>query len=300
MKEILLLLAPQWWSIKNRIVGLDQTLYFRSLFLLLFGGGFWAGSIYLLNLALSRLQGLSAEAGSILILKGLSLFILVSFFLLVFSGLITAISRFYLSQELTMLLSFPISRGKIFAAKWFETLLSSSWMVLLFGLPLFFSFGLQSQVSWWYYPWFLVCFILFIPIPVSMGICLAILLMSVLPARRGKNLFMFIGFLIFGFVYLLFRFMRPERMINPEWFANMTIFLADMQTPTSIFLPSMWMAETLGPFFGTGEGTPVFYALLLGFTGAAFMVFGYWIFEALFTRGWLKAQEGKKVLFTVS
>ncbi len=300
MKEILLLLAPQWWTFKNKVFGFDRTLYFRLFFLLLFGGGFWVGSILLLNRALSRLQGLDGVVGRILTLKGLSLFILISFFILMFSGLITAISRFYLSQELPMLLSFPISRGKIYAAKWIETLISASWMVLLFGTPLFCAFGLQFDVELWYYPWFLLVFVLFASIPVGIGIWSAILLMSVLPARRGKTLFMFLGFMILGLLYILIRFMRPERMINPEWFANLSIFLADMQAPTSIFLPSMWMAEALGPFFDTGEGTPLFYAALLAFSSAAMIVIGYWTFEAVYSRGWLKAQEGKKVLLTLS
>ncbi len=299
MKEILILLAPQWWAFKNRILRFDRTLYFRTFFLLIFGGGFWGGSIVLLGKALSRLERLSQDAGRILTLKGLSLFILVSFFILMFSGLITAISRFYLSQELPMMLSFPISRGKIYAAKWIETLISASWMVLLFGIPVFFAFGLQFHVNAWYYPWLLFILVLFVTIPVGIGIWLTILLMSVLPARRGKSLFVFLGFLIFGLLYMLVRFMRPERLINPEWFANLTMFLADMQAPASVFLPSMWTAEALGPFFHTGEGTPVFYAVLLASTGAAMMVFGYWTFEALYAAGWLKAQEGKKVLFTL-
>jgi len=300
MKEILILLAPQWWAFKNRILRFDRTLYFRTFFLLIFGGGFWGGSIVLLSHALSRLQSLSPDAGRILTLKGLSLFILISFFILMFSGIITAISRFYLSQELPMLLSFPVSRGKIYAAKWIETLISASWMVLLFGIPVFFAFGLQFLVNAWYYPWLLFILAVFVTIPVGIGIWLTILIMSVLPARRGKSLFVFLGFLIFALLYMLVRFMRPERLINPEWFANLTMFLAGMQAPASPFLPSMWAAEALGPFFHTGEGTPVFYAVLLASTGAAMMVFGYWTFEALYAAGWLKAQEGKKVFFTLS
>ncbi|MEK6775485.1 MAG: hypothetical protein AABY87_01225 [bacterium] len=298
MKEILILLAPHWWAFKNRILRFDRALYFRTFFLVIFGGGFWGGSIILLGKALSRLQSLSQDAGRILTLKGLSLFILVSFFILMFSGMVTAISRFYLSQELPMMLSFPVSRGKIYAAKWIETLISASWMVLLFGIPVFFAFGLQFHVNVWYYPWLLFILTLFVAIPVGIGIWLAILLMSVIPARRGKALFVFLGFLIFGLLYMLVRFMRPERLINPEWFANLTMFLAEMQAPASPLLPSMWAAEALGPFFHTGEGTPLFYAVLLASTGAAMMVFGYWTFEALYAAGWLKAQEGNKAFFT--
>jgi ABC-2 type transport system permease protein len=92
---------------------------------------------------------------------------------------------------------------------------------------------------------------------------------------------------------MLFRLMQPERLINPEWFANLTMFLADMQTPASPLMPSMWVAEALAPFFQTGERAPWFYVLLILFTSAATAVFGYWSFEALHHRGWLKAQEGR-------
>ena len=292
MNKILILLAPQWWTFKNKLFSGSSSFYLRAVFFLLFGGGLWGGAIILLNTALSRLNNLSGDAGRILTLKGLSLFVLVSFFVLFFSGLITALSRFYLSLELPMLFCFPVSRGKVFGAKWIETLISSSWMVLLFGLPLFIAFGIQFDVSPLYYPWLIFVLLTFLPIPVGLGIWAAILIMSIIPARRGKSLFTFLGFLVIGLLYMLFRFMQPERLINPEWFANLTMFLADMQTPTSPFMPSMWVAEALGPFFQTGEGTPFYYLLLILFTSGATAVFGYWSFEALYHRGWLKAQEG--------
>ncbi len=298
MRATCLLLAPGWWKLKNSIVRFHGITYLKIASFFLLTTGFWYGALRLLNLALVRLQGMSTEVGTLVILKGLALVLTTVFFLLIFSGLVQSIRLFYLSKELSTVLSFPVHWDSVYFSKWVETFVSSGWMVLFFGTPLFLACGMALKVPLAYYFIFPPVLVLFTGTAVATGILLAISLMSVLPARQTKNFLVFMGLLIFVVLYLLLRFVRPERFANPEWFANLTIFLAEIKMPVFVFLPSMWTVEVLSPFFRTGEGTPFFYAALLIFTSASLVALGHELFRLLFYNGWVKAQEGHKAFLS--
>ncbi|MBI4683108.1 MAG: hypothetical protein HY757_08425, partial [Nitrospirae bacterium] len=145
-----------------------------------------------------------------------------------------------------------------------------------------------------YYLYLLPVLTLFVLVPVGIGVMISIFLMVVVPAKRARNIFVFLGLLIVAILFLLFRFLKPEQFANPEWFANLTIFLSEMKLSVSPFLPGMWVTETLTPFFKAGGGASLFYMLLLLFTSGAFIVFGNWLFNAFFYNGLIKAQQSQK------
>jgi ABC-2 type transport system permease protein len=99
-------------------------------------------------------------------------------------------------------------------------------------------------------------------------------------------------------LYLLFRLIRPERLVNPEGFADFSAFLAAMQTPEWTFLPSTWATEILFPLLGLRDGSPLFYYALLATTAAVTVMASEAVVERLFLRGWTKAQEGRQARFT--
>ena len=74
---------------------------------------------------------------------GLSLF----FFLLILSSFITALSVFFEAQDLRLYLGAPISSWQIYAARFLETVVNSSWMFLLFGIPIVLSFYTAFSLS---------------------------------------------------------------------------------------------------------------------------------------------------------
>jgi len=118
--------------------------------------------------------------------------------------------------------------------------------------------------------------------------------MAIVPARRARNIFAVLGLLIIIIISLLFRFLKPERFANPEWFANLTIFISEMKLPASVFFPSTWAAEILTPYFSSRAGSPLFFILLLLFTACVFNIFGSWAFDAFYYRGLVKAQQSQR------
>jgi ABC-2 type transport system permease protein len=296
MNELITIFSPQWWTFKNRLLRSGRTAYIKALFVLFLGGGFWVTALHYLTIVLSRLQGIGGGVGIVIALKGLSLLLMLVFFLLIFSSLLSGINNFYLSSDLPVILSSPVSWENIYLSKWLETAVKSSWMILFAMFPVFVALGLvlKSPVS--YYIFLLPVLSVFALIPVGIGVMISIILMALVPAKRARNIFVFLGLLITALLFLLFRFLKPERFANPEWFANLTIFLSEMKLPVSVFLPSMWTTESLMPFFREGGGTSIFYLSLLLFTAGAFIIFGNWLFRAFFYSGMIKAQQSRSSL----
>ncbi len=291
MRELAALFAPQWWSLKNRVLRSGWSAYIKSFLILVLVALFFFGGLEFLSGVLTKLQGLEGNVGTIVALKGLSLLLMLVFFLLIFSSLLAGINNFYLAKDLPLVLSSPVSWESMYYSKWIETSVKSSWMILFAILPVFVAFGVFFSASPLYYVILLPLLIMFVLIPSGIGIMLSILLMAFMPAKRAKNIFIFLGLLMLGILFLLFRFLKPERFANPEWFANLTIFLSEMKLPVSVFLPSMWVTEILSPFFNARGDLPFFYVLLLLFTALVCIVFGNWLFHALFYAGLVKAQQ---------
>ena len=71
-----------------------------------------------------------------------SALILVGFFsILLLSNIITALSSFFLARDLDLLVSAPVDWFKLYLAKLLETLVHSSWMVVLMAVPMFAAYG---------------------------------------------------------------------------------------------------------------------------------------------------------------
>ena len=89
--------------------------------------------------------------GPLITRKLLELLLLALFGMLVFSNIVTALSTFYLSDDLELLLSLPVGRATFFYTRFFDTLAQSSWMMAMFGLPVFLAFGIAANAGAAYY-----------------------------------------------------------------------------------------------------------------------------------------------------
>ena len=89
--------------------------------------------------------------GSVLAEKLLTMALLTFFSILIFSTVIAAISSFFMSEELQLLVASPFDLDELYYVKLCETVLTSSWMVLLFSLPVFVAYGVVFEQSVAYY-----------------------------------------------------------------------------------------------------------------------------------------------------
>lgn len=298
MKHVITLLKPRFWSLKGRRLSknnnkgwLIKLLFFGTIGIL-FWGGVFAVSLRVLGYFKSI-----AELGDILAYKLLSMVLLTFFSLLIFSSIITSLSKLYLSRDLSLVHSMPVSSYKIFIARWIESTVDSSWMVIVYTIPVFISYGMVYEAGPFFYgSIFLNLFSLSI---IASGISAVLVVTAIIfiPATRMKSIFVFIGLCFFLGLFFAFRFLRPERLVDPEVFANALIYLKALKTPAPPYLPSTWAFDSLKAAL-TGQITEGLFHGALSWSCAGFIVFVVIIIaDAVYFDGLSKTRTVPKRLF---
>jgi len=290
---MLLLLTPRYNAVKNRITRLAPGDGFKTVVLVLLGLAFWAflfGVSFRVLGYFRTIEGL----GDLLALRLLSMILLTFFSILLFSNVVTSLSTYYLSEELSILHSVPIGIESIYRAKFIETIIDSSWITLIYGLPVFIAYGTVFHASILYYIGLILTIIPFLIIPAGIGIIATMLLVNAFPARRAKDVLVLLGLLFFVVLYILFRMLQPEKLVNPDAFPSLVQYLTAMRAPITPLLPSFWSTETLSPLLRHTTGDAIFYLLMLWSTAGAIIVIGEWVAGMIYYTGWSRSQEGRK------
>ncbi len=292
-----LLLSPRFRAARNRLQRLDG--HGRALLggLGLLGAGFWVAIFIFFHRVLRYFLSVP-DFGPVLTYKLLGMVFLTFFSILLFSNIITALSAFFLSREVDRLVAAPLPHGVFFTARFMDTLIESSWMVVVFAVPAFLAYGVAHHAGPLFYLVTVVTLPPFLVIPAALGVACTAVLVNVFPARRARDILILLSLVAVAVLYSLLRMLQPERLVNPAAFASFVQFLAAMQTPSSPFLPSTWAAEVLYPMLNGQGGEAVFYLLLLISTAAALSVLCEAVMRKLFLPGWSKAQEGRRAVFT--
>lgn len=285
---LLHLLLPKWLTARARTVAGEKGRSARFAVLGFVGVMFWAFIFGVLYRLLTYFRGVE-EIGALLAGKLLGLLLLGFTSILLLSNVITALSSFFLAKDLDMLVSAPVDWLRLYGAKLLETMVASSWMVVLVAIPMFTAYGIVYDGGW-LFP--IVATLLMLPmfvIPAVIGSALTLTLVNVFPARRTRDILSVIAVLAAGGIVLLFRLIRPERLARPEGFRSLLDFIAVLRTPTSPLLPSEWVQKaTMGYLQGEPDWLSMY---LLWTTALAFFVLGAMLHRWLYHTGFSKAQE---------
>lgn len=298
MREILTLLRPRFLSFKNR--GISKNLRGRRLrFFVLsaVGFAFWAGTFVIFYRVLAYFQSIEG-LGDILAYKLLSMASITFFSLLIFSGILTSLAKLYLSKDLSLVHSLPLSREKIFLSRWIESTMDSSWMVLIYSLPIFLSYAIVYKVGIFYYAAVAMNILPFCLIASSLSALIVMVAAVVLPAGRIRSVFVFMGLLIFLLLILSFRLTRPERFVRPESFASLVLYLRSLESPGYPLLPSTWFSDSLKASL-SGSVKDAFFHSTLSWSFAITLIFvTTWVSGAIYFKGLSKAQTASRRFFS--
>jgi ABC-2 type transport system permease protein len=293
MKELCILLAPVFWSIKNDFIRFDRSFYKKIFFYAVSSGIFIFLITKLLSIGMTKLQNLSSDVFNVLLIKGYSLIFMLIFFMQIVNGLVISLNTYYQSKEMEVLLTSPVNRTSLFFSRLFETHIKASWMLMIFGIPLLISSGLLYHINLIYYVYSLLLFAVFSIIPVNIGIGITILLSNIFYIRRLKKYLLSTGIVAVVLLVTLLRIFKPERFVNPELFANLTLFISEINTPSFILLPNRWLSESLFNFLSKSFSTnTLIFISLLCLTSYITTVFLQIIFKRYHYRGWGLLQEG--------
>jgi ABC-2 type transport system permease protein len=284
-----IVLGPKWQAARARLRQERTGAGPRGVLLALLAVGFWSGVFGVVYRVLRYFRGV-AEIGDLLSTKLLGLVLLTFSSILLLSNVITALSSFFLAKDLDLLAASPVHSIRFYLAKLVETMLHSSWMVVLLAVPLFAAYGIVYDGGPLWPVIVLGAFIPFLILPAVVGSTLTLLLVNLVPARRAKELLSLIAIGAIGGLALLLRMAQPERLVRPEGFRSLADFVAMLQAPTNPLLPSEWaMRMLMNWLLHVADPRPV---VELWVTAGVLLAVGGVLFRWRYRHAFSKAQEG--------
>ncbi len=284
-----IVLGPKWQAARARLRQERTGAGPRGVLLALLAVGFWSGVFGVVYRVLRYFRGV-AEIGDLLSTKLLGLVLLTFSSILLLSNVITALSSFFLAKDLDLLAASPVHSIRFYLAKLVETMLHSSWMVVLLAVPLFAAYGIVYDGGPLWPVVVLGAFIPFLVVPAVVGSTLTLLLVNLIPARRAKELLSLIAIGAIGGLALLLRMAQPERLVRPEGFRSLADFVAMLQAPTNPLLPSEWaMRMLMNWLLHVADPRPV---VELWVTAGVLLAVGGVLFRWRYRHAFSKAQEG--------
>lgn len=297
MKQVFTLIKPRLLSFKNR--GLENKGGLRLVFFAGIGLAFWVGIYAVSHRVLVYFQQVE-DFGDILAYKLLSMILLTFFSLLIFSSILTSLSKLYLSKDLSLVHSLPVPSEKIFLARWIESTADSSWMVIVYTIPVFIAYGVVYSAGIFYYSNIALVLLPLCVIASALSAGSVLLAVLVLPASRVRSIFVFLGFVVLIVLYMAFRLLRPERLVNPESFASALLYLKNISMPASPLLPSTWAVDSVKAALSGDVKNSLFHTAL-SWSCAGFTIFSIYLFaRAYYFKGFSKTQAALIRFFQTS
>ncbi len=287
------LLQPRWLGLRNTWSRADRA---RKGTFLVFGGmtfAFWVGVFAVCIYFVQAFNGVEMF-GPLLLRKALSMVLLAFSGLLLFSNFITALSSFFLSEDMQLIQSLPISPRRVFYYRFVDTLLGSSWMILIFGLPVLLAYGIAYSAGPAYYVAAVVGLLFYLLPPAAVGVTLACVLVRGVSATRIREVMALASGLFLVVMLLLVRSLKPEQLVDPESFKTLAEFIAAVRTPDVAWLPSTWLAELCMWGLGNRVERIGLDVGLLFLTGPALVVLSRWFVAPLWFEAWTAAQEAPR------
>jgi ABC-2 type transport system permease protein len=262
---------------------------FRSL-LIIGLGALVCTIIYLVTLRTLTYFHSQNELGVILSLKIFQMAWITIFAMLIFSSMVTAVSTLYLSSDNEIILAAPIRPDEIYLMRFITTTLSTSWMVLVFSLPVFGAYSKVFKAGPLFWPLLLLTVPAMALIASAVAMLMTVLLVYFFPARRTKDIILYLSLLFGILLYLIFRLMRPEDLVNPEKYGEFIQYFSAISAPAGPWLPAGWSAGLLSTYLLDGKVDWLLAGLLLT-TPLVLYFAGELAMRRWFFAGFTKSQE---------
>ena len=230
------------------------------------------------------------ELGIILSLKIFQMIWIMLFAMLIFSAMITAVSTLYLSQDNEIILAAPLPPREILQMRFFTTSITTSWMVVIFSLPVFGAYGRVFDAGMFFWPLVLISVPAVALIGSAFATLLTISVVYMFPAKRTKDIVLYLS-LCFGlFLYLVFRLMRPEDLVNPDKYGQFIEYFSAISAPAGPWLPAGWAANLISSYLLDRQIDWLLVGLLCT-TPMVLYFLGEVAMDKLFMTGFSKSQE---------
>jgi ABC-2 type transport system permease protein len=230
------------------------------------------------------------ELGIILSLKIFQMAWITMFAMLIFSCMVSAVSTLFLSQDNEIIFAAPVATRDIFFMRYVTTSLYTSWMMIVFSLPIFAAYGTVFNAGLLYWPLLLGSVIATAGIATAFGMGLTVILVNLFPAKRTKDIILYLSVCFGIFIYLIFRLMRPEDLVNPDKYGHFIDYLSAIASPAAPYIPAAWASNLLS-YYLMDQKIDLLVTALLCITPFALFFLGEWAMGSWFFQGLTKSQE---------
>ncbi|HDH96181.1 MAG TPA: hypothetical protein ENF73_00455, partial [Proteobacteria bacterium] len=278
------------WRQSRRMTALDR---FKTVAFSLLTVGFL---LMIYGFSYSVLKKMASEPvfGEILTYRLLSFLFTLLFAVLAFSNVIGALSNLFLAEDNEFLASMPVPLERFYVARFVETMIQTSWMLLVFALPVLVAAGQIWKAPVSYYIWLVPTLGFFLILPTAIGMFLTLLLVHSFPARKMRDVLVVMAALFLIAMFVILRFLRPERLFNPDILLGVAEYLAALKTPDRLIAPAQWATQTTtAALEGDFRGALLPLMLLLS-NGLFFALLVDWATVRMYPTAFSKALEGKR------
>ncbi len=208
----------------------------------------------------------------------------------IFSCMVSAVSTVFISHDNEIVFSAPISPATLFSMRYWTSVLYTSWMMVVFSMPVFIAFGQVFEAGILYWPFMFGSVMSIALTGVGVALSLTILLVRLFPAKRTKDIIFYLSLCFAIFIYIMFRMLKPELLTNPDAFASFVDYLSTISAPSGPYVPGAWAANFLSLYLVDRQIDFVLGGLLILSPFSCYFV-GEWFMHLFFFAGFSKAQE---------
>jgi ABC-2 type transport system permease protein len=214
--------------------------------------------------------------------------------LLLFSSSIASLGYLFTAKDIPLLLSLPVSAFRIYTARLIETIATSSWIFLIFFIPIIFATQAAFELP---YHFFLVSFLVVIPfliLPAALGTIFITCFVNLVPPHRIRDILVTVAFLLMLAVLIFTNHEAPPLANESKSINDFVVYLNSMETPLPPWLPSTWTAQVLSSYLSPEVKLPWINIVKLFTCAFGLFAAGGIVFSALFHRGFSITSHSKR------
>lgn len=247
-------------------------------------------ALYFVSFKVVRYFHSQSELGIILSLKIFQMGWIIMFAMLIFSCMVTAVSTLFLSKDNEIIFAAPVAPDQIYFMRYVTTVVYTSWMMVVFSLPVFAAYGRVFGAGWGYQLLLVVCLLCTAFMSGGIGMGLTVVLVRYFPARQTKDIVFYLSLCFGTFVYIMFRMLKPEQLVNPDQYGHFIEYLSAVSQPAGPYVPAAWAANMLSLYLMDREIDWLLLSLLLLGPPSLFFI-GEWAMSRFFLTAYTKSQE---------
>jgi ABC-2 type transport system permease protein len=170
-------------------------------------------------------------------------------------------------------------------------------MVIIYTLPVFVALGIVNKAGFFFYVNMALVLLSLSFISSGISSVLVMATVFIIPAGRMKSILLFFGFTLFLTLFLVFRLLKPEQLVDPDVFSTVVVYLDTLKAPSSPLLPSTWVYDSIKESLSGSMQSSLFHSAISWSFVALISFINILIADMIYFKGFSKTQTASSRVF---